>query len=236
MLTNSSLAAAKALFCLFLCFAALSTPSISDAEEASASSSNNWYATCYVGQLTTNDLREFFQGSMDTVESYMFALAVGKEVWRYHDAMAIELEGQLAKYVGGYTFECNTPECMQLPPEKRARKKQDHAEINALVVLRWLDFPWDRYVDTSFAFGEGLSYATHVPAVEENLHFETFGFDNDTSNLLNYLMLELALAMPGSQSWSLVARIHHRSSVFGVLADSESGSNTLGLGLRYDFK
>jgi hypothetical protein len=166
----------------------------------------------------------------------MFTLAVGKEFWRYHDYVAFELEGQVAKYFGGYTFECDSDECMRLPPEQRARKTQDHAEINAAVVLRWLHFPWDRYIDTSFAIGEGLSYATSVPAAEENMHYETFDVEYETSNLLNYLMFELALSLPGNQSWSLVGRIHHRSSIFGLLADSQSGSNTLCVGLRYDFR
>jgi hypothetical protein len=206
------------------------------AEDERQRNDNYWYTTVYLGQLTFNDLKEFSTFQTDFVPSYMLALAVGKEFWRYHDYFALELEGQLAKYFGNYTLECDTEECLELPPEKRARKTQDHMEINVAVVFRWLDFPWDQYIDTSFAVGEGLSYATEVPAVEENLHFETFGVEYQTSNLLNYLMFELSLSLSENQKWSLIARIHHRSSVFGLLADTNTGSNTIGVGLRYEFR
>ena len=86
------------------------------------------------------------------------------------------------------------------------------------------------------------SYNLHITlhfignTTEENMHYETFGVDYETSNLLNYLMFELTLSLPGNQPWSLVGRIHHRSSIFGLMADSQSGSNTLCIGLQYDFR
>jgi hypothetical protein len=43
-------------------------------------------------------------------------------------------------------------------------------------------------------------------------------------------MVEAAFRLPGSP-WSMVARLHHRSGIFGLF--SHSGSNLVELGLRY---
>jgi hypothetical protein len=45
-------------------------------------------------------------------------------------------------------------------------------------------------------------------------------------------VIEAAVGLPSS-SWSLVARVHHRSGIFGLF--SHSGSNVLAVGLRYRF-
>jgi hypothetical protein len=83
-------------------------------------------------------------------------------------------------------------------------------------------------VATSFSIGEGLSVVSRVPDVE----ILTTGVGG-TSRLLNYLMLEMTLAVPSLPYLQLVGRIHHRSGMFGVFGNAqESGSNTLGLGIR----
>jgi hypothetical protein len=46
------------------------------------------------------------------------------------------------------------------------------------------------------------------------------------------LSMEAAFRLPGSP-WSMVARLHHRSGIFGLF--SHSGSNLVELGLRYRF-
>jgi hypothetical protein len=71
----------------------------------------------------------------------MITFAVGKEIWRYKDKLSMELEGNIAKYFGGYTFECDSIPCLALPPEKRPTADQDHTEINFFFALRWLAFP-----------------------------------------------------------------------------------------------
>ncbi|MFT6833807.1 MAG: hypothetical protein ACJAZN_003992, partial [Planctomycetota bacterium] len=37
---------------------------------------------------------------------------------------------------------------------------QDHQEVGGLAMFRWQTFPWDHWLDTSFGFGNGLSWAT----------------------------------------------------------------------------
>ena len=101
-------------------------------------------------------------------------------------------------------------------------------ELSAYFALRWRRLPWNHIVATSFSIGEGLSYAARVPD-SEIITTEIGG----TSRLLNYLMLEMTLAVPSLPYLQLVGRIHHRSGMFGVFGDAqESGSNAVGLGIR----
>ena len=51
-------------------------------------------------------------------------------------------------------------------------------EFNGLIIARWRLFPWDKYLDTSFAIGDGISYATEVPEIEEKK-------DTDSGRWLN---------------------------------------------------
>ena len=91
---------------------------------------------------------------------------------------------------------------------------------------RWHYFPWNKYVDTSFAVGDGLSYYTDVSEVEKE-------DDEDAQRVLNYLMFELALGLPEYPRWDLVFRIHHRSSVFGLVG--AGGSNFVCGGIKFAF-
>jgi hypothetical protein len=56
--------------------------------------------------------------------------------------------------------------------------------------------------------------------------------NSDAAALLHYVMLEASFGLPNSR-WSVVARVHHRSGIFGLF--SHSGSNVLSAGLRYRF-
>lgn len=103
-------------------------------------------------------------------------------------------------------------------------------EYDAYLIARWQNFPWKHYIDTSLAASEGISYDSHVPQVEND------GTTSDKSQrLLNYLMFEAAFALPSHPNWQLAVRIQHRSTAYGVFGTGNSGSNNIGLGLRYSF-
>ncbi len=107
---------------------------------------------------------------------------------------------------------------------------QTHQELNALVALRWKRFPWNDRLRTSAAIGEGFSFATEVPPLEIQSQE-----NQNASDLLNYLLLELTFGLPSAPHWDFVARIHHRSGIFGLFDDVDGGSNVLALGLKYTF-
>ena len=168
----------------------------------------DWSATIYGAVILEGNLSDgslLYSGFED---SYLAALALTRRMASYKDKIDLELEGQIVKHFEG----------------------QEHWEFNGLGVIRWLPFPWDKYLDTSFATGAGLSYATETPKVEEELRG-----DGQTAQLLVYLMLELELALPDSQHWSLVSRIHHRSGAFGLFSGVTGASNAWGLGIKYGF-
>ncbi|TAK73128.1 MAG: hypothetical protein EPO11_08910 [Gammaproteobacteria bacterium] len=101
-------------------------------------------------------------------------------------------------------------------------------EFDPYVIFRWANLPWNQYVNTSFAFAEGVSYATSVPAIEKD--------DNDnTKRFLNYLMFEATFALPSYPQLQLAARVHHRSGAYGLYHAGNSGSNDIGIGISYLF-
>ena len=163
------------------------------------------FVSLYGGRAFYDDLANILSDK-EYVDSYVAVLAVGKGLADYKHYLRLEGEGQVAKHWG----------------------EQDHFEFNALLGLRWLPFPWDRYLDTSFAVGAGLSYATDDPEIEVE--------KNDrTARLLGYLMFELGVVVPQQPKWTLFARVHHRSGAFGLFDGVSGGSNVLGAGLRYAF-
>ncbi|MDQ2069414.1 hypothetical protein [Natronospira bacteriovora] len=141
--------------------------------------------------------------------SYLNAVALSYS-WHESERVSWEWEGQLVRHYG----------------------MQHHWESNVVLVARWMDFPWDRWLDTRFAFGQGLSYAWEVPPLEPRSEPD----DEGSARLLNYLLMELEFAPPSPDSqWSAMIRLHHRSGVFGTFSGVEGGSNFIGLGLRYRF-
>jgi hypothetical protein len=105
---------------------------------------------------------------------------------------------------------------------------QKHQEFNAAILHRWYDWPWDGLLRTSLAAGTGLSWATEVPFLEGEARP-----GRNASQLLLYMALELEVTPHWARSWSLFARIHHRSGVFGTFNGVHGGSDPIGIGLRW---
>ncbi len=133
-------------------------------------------------------------------------------------------------YAAGFGWHLGTSwEHLRWEVEVQAGKHegdQDHWEFVGVLVARWTKFPWDDYLDTSFAIGEGQSYATSSPVSEQR---------KGTQRLLNYLLVEVSATVPGTQNWDVFTRLHHRSAVFGLYGGASGGSNVVGVGTRYRF-
>lgn len=162
----------------------------------------------YGGIGSRADLGEVLLFDIHFVNSQFIGGVINREMFTFFRGhFSFELEGQVLRHVG----------------------RQDNWEINGLYAVRFNTFPWDDFVDTSFAVGSGLSYATSTPVIEEEEH------PGDTSKLMHYLMFELAFGLPQYPEWSLATRIHHRSGVYGLFGGANGGSNFLASGLRYNF-
>lgn len=110
---------------------------------------------------------------------------------------------------------------------------QDHWELNLAYVGRWMTFPWDHYVDTRFALGGGVSWASEVPFIEPRA--KELG-QEESSQLLGYVLIEFEFAPPRESNWSGFVRLHHRSGAWGIFDDVRGGSNFVTLGTRYYFR
>ncbi len=138
----------------------------------------------------------------DFQSAYPVGIAASARLARPAPGLALEAELQLVRHFGD----------------------QDHWEVNAPVMTaRWLAFPWSETLDTSAAFGLGLSFASEVPAAEVAL-------EGESEQILAYWMIELDAGLPESP-WRVAGRLHHRSTAFGAFGE-DGGSNALVVGVK----
>lgn len=139
---------------------------------------------------------------------FILGLAFTQVLWSNQDTFSIETEESAVKhleYAKSFSF-------------------------NGAFVLRWLKTPWSSFAGksrSSFAFGNGLSYASAIPYLETTLP--------RTSALLYHLFLEITLSLEAQSPWEALFRIQHRSGAFGLFNEVVGGSDFLCLGLRYRF-
>jgi len=165
----------------------------------------NWFLTVYAGAHAQDDIGDVFALKPKFEDNaYVGVVALAHQFWHYQKYISFEAEGQIGKHF-------NT---------------DDQLEFVGLIIGRWHEFPWNKWVDTSFAVGDGISYYTEISNVEKE-------DDEDAQHALNYLLFELALGLPQYPKWDLVLRIHHRSSMFGLVG--AAGSNFVCGGIKYSF-
>src|SRR5256886_16673985 len=106
------------------------------AEEATVEtkSATPWYITMVGGVYSGSQLLEI-PASLNLKDSYTFGVSVSKQFAEWTRYMRFEGELQVLKHFG----------------------EQDHWEFTGSLNLRWVVFPWNRYIETSVALGEGLS-------------------------------------------------------------------------------
>jgi len=166
---------------------------------------HKWFLTIYGGAHAQDTIEDAFTFNAKFEDNdYIAVAALAREFWHYQDYISFEAEGQIGKHFNNDTFW----------------------EFNGLIIGRWHVFPWNKYVDTSLAVGDGLSCYTEISKVEKE-------DDEDAQKTLNYLLFELALGLPQYPRWDLVVRIHHRSSVFGLYG--AGGSNYVTGGIKRSF-
>ncbi len=174
---------------------------------AGAEENGRWVFSLYRGRWSkTTFLNILGRQKTDFRDSWITVAGVGKKLSRLGSGFELEGEVNLGKHSG----------------------IQEHGEVNLLAALRYRNFPWDNYIDTSAAFGSGLSYAFSRPPIEVS------GRNPVPSRFLKYMMFEVEAALHRIPGWHLFFRIHHRSGVFGLIRWRQ-GSNIIGLGLRGRF-
>ncbi len=158
----------------------------------------------YVAQVTNDTFIDTLRLKTDFAASRLAAVGFGRKFSAPYEHTQLEWELNAAQHWG----------------------LQNHPEVNAVGIVRWHGFPWDRAVRTTVAYGLGASWAFATPVVEE--------LEGKGVRGLVYMLFEITAAPPQTRSWSAFMRIHHRSGVFRLVSDGE-GSNFIGLGLRHHF-
>ena len=194
-------------FCLHLLLALLVvTPAPLLAQSSAFEEEPVWAITPFAGRITSNVWSDIVTDPSEVAfeGAGIVGVGVARNVLRYPFGLDVEIEGQIAKYFGDQTnFEFNIP-----------------------AVARWTRFPWSEQVNTSTAFGLGLSWASKIP------EFEEARYDDGTQQLLPYWFIELGFGPPKAR-WSIIGRLHHRSTGFGTFGES-GGANTLVAGVRIE--
>ncbi len=171
-----------------------------------------WALTLYNGVYTNRTLgKTTFNIPGKFERKYLHGLGLSRELTRFWDDFALELEGIFAKHHG-----------------RHKEGHQDYEEYVLAFLLRYDNFPWNHVLHTSAAIGDGMSLTSKTPEREVQIR-------GKSQRLLNYLAFELALTLPGYPKYSLVYRIHHRSGVFGLFGGVRGASDFYVLGLRYRF-
>lgn len=174
------------------------------AAQADARSEARYALTGFGGVLLDDVWEDVFlrPWTLDVQNSYLVGVAGAARIWRPTDWLDVEVEGQVVRHFG----------------------RQRHVEINApIVTARWTAPPWSGWIDSTVAYGIGLSYAAEKPRLEQR-------FSGATEQVMVYWMIEVDAALP-AEDWRLVGRLHHRSVAYGAFGET-GGANALVLGLR----
>jgi hypothetical protein len=161
-----------------------------------------WFVSIYGGPRANQSLIDIVNLSATYSDgNYVAVGALAREIYRYEQWLSFELEGLVGKHFGS---------------------DNDHWEFAGLVLGRWHPFPWDNYIDTSFAFGSGLSYNSDISQTEQDR-------DDNAQRLLGYLAFEFTFGLPQYPRWNFMFRVHHRSGAKGLIGESVSNYSCFGL-------
>ncbi len=172
-----------------------------------------WAVTFFSGAYTNRTVGVALSNVPGALEkNYMHGLVLSRHLasfWK--DWFALEAEGMVAHHHG-----------------RHQEGRQSYQEYVAALLLRYDHFPWNDYLHTSFAVGNGLSLTSSTPEREVQIR-------GNSQELLNYLAFELEVTLPRYPRYSLAYRLHHRSGVYGLFGGVEGASDYYLLGLRYRF-
>ncbi len=169
----------------------------------------DWSVGAYGGQYYDSEPAGWTQGRANYLDQYMVALTASKTLWRSETLpLSVELDGMLGQQSGVATL----------------------TEIALVPVVRWSSFPWKNILQTDLRLGPvGASYTSSVSPLER-------GKEGKGSQLLSFLVIELAVSSPHKQSEEFFMRLHHRCTIYDLFNDyGANGEDFLAFGYRHRF-
>lgn len=181
-----------------------------------------WHLTAYGSKWVNADLLEIpertLTGNLTSENAYFVGLGLSRVIV---PSFAIPLPGT------DFAFRGNR---IELEGQVlRHFSDQSHWEGTLALMFRTGQIPLFGGLSVNLAVGEGFSYTSEPPRLEGSFRVEP-------SRFLNYLAFEAEFSHTSLPGVYFVPRIHHRSGVFGLIAEKESGSNFIGAGIRVDLR
>lgn len=174
-----------------------------------------WFVLFYYGRMTNDTLGQVLTFNYTLDKASLYSLEIGKEL---HPCNLFR------RYLQPVVSTVDIRANFTVLDDTRGTIY----EFNPYFALNWNQFIWCRYLKTTATFGEGMSYVTKVPFAE------SYNSDQERK-LLNFLLFELAFALPQCPNFEVIARVHHRSGAFGLYHANNAGSTAIGIALRYRF-
>ena len=103
-------------------------------------------------------------------------------------------------------------------------------EVWTALYFKYDGFPWSDKIYMTAGVSTGVNYASSI----SDLEVSKSGNDTGTK-LLHYFSPEITFADPENKNTEVVARLHHRSGVFGLFDGVSGGSTFFSVGIRQHF-
>lgn len=174
-----------------------------------------WFGLIYIGKMTNDNLGQVLTFNYSFDQDTLYSLEIGKEL---HPCNIFR------RFLQPVVTSVDVRANVTVLDDTNGTIY----EVNPYFALNWRNRIGCRFLRVTASFGEGISYVSRVPFAEARN-------SDQQKQLLNFLLFELAFALPQQPRLELVARIHHRSGVFGLYHATNDGSTAIGLALRYYF-
>ncbi len=177
-----------------------------------------WSFDAGVAMITESHIEDFVLGSLNPANG-----PGAGEIYSFTVSRRI---GEFRWNIGGFTFtpQVEIPLNLEIVDENTS---SPFVTLNASFAVRWVDYPWNDYVKTTFSMGLGLSYADQIYAIDIVRHP-----GEKRSKLKFNWPIQLTLALPEHPDHQVTIFISHHSG--GHIFD-EGGFNSLGMGYRREF-
>ena len=179
-----------------------------------------WAFEAGVAFITTNNVDDFMHGRVNVSKG-----DAGGQVYRFTASRLLHVFAWETS-AGVMRPQVEMPLSLELIDE--IGRRNPYPDYNAGLTLRWVNFPWNDRVYTTFATGVGLSYSSRVMAMDEERHS-----DRERSHLKFDWPIQLTLARPETPHHQLMFFLAHHS---GGRVFDRGGVNSLGIGYRLGFE
>lgn len=177
-----------------------------------------WAFQLGVAAITSNDHDEVFHGKINISDG-----AAGGQIY---SLTASRYLGEMEWRLGNSVFrpQMELPLTLEIVDEN---SRSPFLDYNASFMFRWVDFPWNDFVNTTFAMGVGISYSSKIMLMDRERHP-----GENRSHLKFDWPIQLTFAAPSRPEHQLMIFLAHQSG--GHLFD-RGGVNSLGVGYRLGF-